>query len=127
MKFSRRSVLAGAFAVGLMTLGTTAAVQAAPSLPSPNGTGALQAQAAQSAEAFIAGHPAVVHPSADEAYLAQPVISSAGLQYVPYNRTYKTLPVIGGDFVVNDKGSGSIGYDRVRGKVSVPMKHRHRE
>jgi hypothetical protein len=49
LKFSRRSVLAGAFAVGLITLGTTAAVQAAPSLPSPNGTGALQAQAAATA------------------------------------------------------------------------------
>jgi len=105
--------------VGLITLGTTAAVQAAPSLPSPNGTGALQTQAAQSAEAFIAGHPAVVHPSADEAYLAQPVISSAGLQYVPYNRTYKTLPVIGGDFVVVTDASGQIRYTSVGQRQAI--------
>ena len=34
---------------------------------------------------------------------------------------------VGGDFTVGSKGSGSIDYDRVRGKVSVPMRHnRHR-
>ena len=64
---SRRSpaLAAGALAVGLMTLGTAAAVQAAPSQPSPSGTEALQAQAVKSADAFIAGRPGVLHPSAE--------------------------------------------------------------
>jgi DUF4097 and DUF4098 domain-containing protein YvlB len=34
---------------------------------------------------------------------------------------------IGGDFTLGRKGSGSVNYERVRGRVSVPMKHRHRD
>src|SRR5262249_4787324 len=120
VKFSRRSgILAGALAVGLMTLGTAAAVQAAPSLPSPSGTGALQAQAARSADAFVAGRPAVLHPSADGAFVQHEAVSSAGLQYVPYDRTYRGLRVIGGDFVVVTDGAGQVRYTSVAQRQAI--------
>jgi Zn-dependent metalloprotease len=65
-----------------------------------------------------------VHPSGDEAFVQHPVISSAGLQYVPYDRTYKGLPVLGGDFVVVTDAAGQVRYtsvaqQRAIGTVSV--------
>jgi Zn-dependent metalloprotease len=97
---------AGALAVGLATVGTAVAVQASPS--SPTNTAAIQAQAASAAAMFVSTRPAAVHPSADDAFIQHPVISSGGMQYVPYDRTYKGLPVVGGDFVVVTNSAGQI-------------------
>ena len=102
-----------------MTLGTAAAVQAAPSAPSPNGTGALQAQAARAADAFVAGRPAALHPSADEAFVQHDAVSSAGLQYVPYDRTYRGLRVVGGDFVVVTDAAGQVRYTSVAQRQAI--------
>jgi Zn-dependent metalloprotease len=120
LKFSRRSaVVAGALAVGLITLSTAAAVQAAPTLPSPSGTEALEAQAVHAADAFIASRPSVVHPSVDDAFVQHQVISSAGLQYVPYDRTYKGLRVVGGDFVVVTDPAGQVRYTSVAQRQAI--------
>jgi Zn-dependent metalloprotease len=104
--------LAAAIAAGLTTLALAAVVQAAPSSPSPSGAEA-RTQAAKSAETFVAGRPQAVHPSADEKFVQHSVISSAGLQYVPYDRTYKGLPVVGGDFVVVTDSAGQVKYTSV--------------
>ncbi|GIH14493.1 zinc metalloprotease [Rugosimonospora africana] len=107
MKFTPRfAMAAGALAVGLATVGTAVAVQASP--PSPNSTAAVQALAANTATTFVSTRPAVVHPSADDAFIQHPVISSGGMQYVPYDRSYKGLQVVGGDFVVVINAAGQI-------------------
>jgi len=92
-----------AFAVTglIVSPGATAATQASKATPAT--------LAAHSAAAFVASRPAVLHASAYDAFIAHPVISvPEGLQYVPYDRTYKGLPVIGGDFVVVTNSAGQL-------------------
>ena len=113
MNLAQPSVrLAAAVAAGLTTLGVAAVVQASPSSPPPGGTDA-KAQAAKVAEAYVAGRPQALHAGADEKFVPHPVISSAGLQYVPYDRTYKDLRVVGGDFVVVTDSAGQVRYTSV--------------
>ncbi|RZU49510.1 Zn-dependent metalloprotease [Krasilnikovia cinnamomea] len=69
--------------------------------------------AAKAASALVAGRPQLLHATADDAFVQRPVISSGGLQYVPYDRTYKGLPVIGGDFVVVTDNAGRTKYTSV--------------
>jgi beta-lactam-binding protein with PASTA domain/Zn-dependent metalloprotease len=44
----------------------------------------------------------------DDGFVRQPVQSSLGWQYVPYERTYRGLPVLGGDFVVVVDPGGKV-------------------
>jgi Zn-dependent metalloprotease len=57
-------------------------------------------RAAAAAAALVAGRPGVLHAGPDDRFVQQPVQSSLGWRYVPYDRTYRGLPVVGGDFVV---------------------------
>jgi hypothetical protein len=57
-------------------------------------------RAAGAAEALVTDRPAALSAGPDDAFVRQPVQSSMGWQYVPYHRTYRGLPVLGGDFVV---------------------------
>ena len=43
-----------------------------------------------------------------DAFKAGKVLSSMGLNYVPYERTYRGIPVVGGDFVVSTDNNGKI-------------------
>jgi Zn-dependent metalloprotease/subtilisin-like proprotein convertase family protein len=70
-------------------------------------------KAADTAEALVAAEPANLQTSDGEAYVQRPVISTEKLQYVPYDRTYKGLPVIGGDFVVVTDNAGNTKYTSV--------------
>jgi zinc metalloprotease ZmpA len=91
-----RSVkVAGALAAGLITVGVAAVVQASPPSPSPSDVEA-RSQAAKSADAYVAGRPQVLRASSGEAFVQHQVISSAGLHYVPYDRTYQGLPGLPG-------------------------------
>ncbi len=65
-------------------------------------------QAARSAHALVASRPARLHASKHDAFRPLPVQSSSGLQYVPYERTYQGLPVVGGDFVVATDSEGNV-------------------
>ncbi len=113
MNLALRSVkVAGALAAGLITVGVAAVVQASPPPPSPSDVEA-RSQAAKSADAFVAGRPQVLRASSDEAFVQHQVISSSGLQYVPYDRTYKGLRVVGGDFVVVTDAAGQVKYTSV--------------
>ncbi|MGZ4450231.1 MAG: M4 family metallopeptidase [Nocardioides sp.] len=53
--------------------------------------------------------PPSLHASRYDAYRALPVQSSGHLQYVPYVRAYRGLPVVGGDFVVTTKDGRVLG------------------
>ncbi|HET6209342.1 MAG TPA: M4 family metallopeptidase, partial [Jatrophihabitans sp.] len=57
----------------------------------------------------MSSRPAFLHASASDQFIAHSVISTPqGLQYVPYDRTYKNLPVIGGDFVLITNAAGQF-------------------
>lgn len=61
------------------------------------------------ADGLVASRAAVLHAGPDDAFIRREVISSTrGLQYVPYDRTYKGLPVVGGDFVVVIDATGRV-------------------
>src|SRR4051794_36230967 len=64
--------------------------------------------AAQSAQRLIASKAPALKISGHDAFRAEPVQSSHGIQYAPYERTYKNLPVVGGDFVVVSDADGQI-------------------
>ncbi|GHJ53628.1 zinc metalloprotease [Nonomuraea sp. TT08I-71] len=120
MKLSPRLVaLSGAAAAGLIAAGTAAAVQAAPPGPAAPDAAQARAIAADSARALVADRPAYLHASSDEAFVQKPVISSEGTQYVPYERTYKGLPVVGGDFVLATDSAGNLKYASVAQQQSI--------
>jgi Zn-dependent metalloprotease len=78
----------------------------------PVATGAAttpHAVAASYAGAFVSSRPALLQISAHDAFVQGTVASSdGGVFYVPYERTYAGLPVIGGDFVTAVNGAGQV-------------------
>jgi hypothetical protein len=112
-----------ALAVGTACVAAAALAVPAGAAPPPSAPDALAA-ASQSAASFVAAKPAVLKASADEQFVQQGVVSSAGLQYVSYERTFHGMPVIGGDFVVVTDKSGavqdlSVAQDRAIGSLST--------
>ncbi len=99
--------LAAFAGAGLVATGADAAQPAAaPPSPSPAQSRAL---AAESAKDLVAARASVLKASPGDSFAAKPVISvPEGLQYVPYQRAYKGLPVIGGDFVVVTDRTGDV-------------------
>jgi Zn-dependent metalloprotease len=111
----RTAGVALAAAAVVAAVGTN--VSAAPAKP---GTPASpSARAAESATALVSGHPAFLHASARDAYIQQKVISSGNAQYVPYERTYAGLPVVGGDFVVVTNNAGQVLFNSVAQDVAI--------
>lgn len=110
MKNSPRLALAVTITASMMVIGTAVAVQASPTPATPTATPAIAANVAAN---FVATRPNVLHASVSDAFIQHPVITSAGLQYVPYVRTYKGLPVVGGDFVVVVDSTGTVKYNSV--------------
>jgi Zn-dependent metalloprotease len=105
MKLRRPVVLAATGALVAALLTNTAA-QAQPSTSAAQSAEAIAADAATS---LVAARPAALHASANDVFVQHNVISSTGgLKYVPYDRTYKGLPVVGGDFVVVTNSAGQV-------------------
>jgi len=93
-----RSHLGGLAAAALMGAALAAVPHGANAAAPTHGQSA-RALAAQSARQLVASKPPALKVSAHDAFRAQPVVSSHGIQYAPYQRTYRGLPVVGGDFV----------------------------
>ncbi|WP_433293647.1 M4 family metallopeptidase [Actinoplanes sp. CA-030573] len=91
-----------------MTAGPATAAQ--PTAPSAQSAATL---AAGAADALIAANPSYLHASASDTFQRQAVISSGGFNYVPFTRTYKGLPVDGGDLVVMTDSAGATKYTSV--------------
>ncbi|WP_243639364.1 M4 family metallopeptidase [Streptacidiphilus pinicola] len=91
-------------------LATTAPAATAVPPPSPN---TAQALAARSADTLVASRPAFLHASANEQFVRHAVASSNGTQYVPYDRAYAGVPVVGGDFVVVTNSAGQVLFHSV--------------
>jgi Zn-dependent metalloprotease len=100
-----RRVIGGASAA-LLTLTILASA--------PDGGHAASPQAspkeagARGAAAFVAARPAQLKLGHDDRAVPASVVSSHGLQYVAYERTYRGLPVVGGDFVVTTDSAGKV-------------------
>src|SRR5262249_49177245 len=63
-----------------------------------------------------------LHASASDEFVQQPVLASEqGLQYVPYERTYKGLPVLGGDFVVVTEADGDVASTSVAQHKTIKL------
>ncbi|MDP9241418.1 MAG: M4 family peptidase, partial [Actinomycetota bacterium] len=105
----KRIIVLAAFAL-LVTATQTTVAQSANAAPR-GASFAPQSRtvAASAAAAYVASHPANVHASSGDTFVQHAVISTReGLQYVPYDRTYKGLPVSGGDFVVVTDANGKV-------------------
>jgi zinc metalloprotease ZmpA len=89
---------------------SNAAFPGSAALPGPATT---LAAAAGNAEAVVAGRPAFLHAGANEAFVQGTVVSSSGTFYVPYERTYAGLRVVGGDFVLVIDRAGQLVYHSV--------------
>ena len=66
------------------------------------------AAAAASADRLVQSKPEVLKAGKHDRFKAGKVLTSMGLNYVPYERTYRGLPVVGGDFVVSTDDKGKI-------------------
>jgi zinc metalloprotease ZmpA len=74
----------------------------------PSPSGAAAAEAAVVVQAWVATRPAQLRIGPEDVFVQHPTITSAGWSYVPYDRTYRGLPVVGGDFVVVIDPAGRI-------------------
>jgi Zn-dependent metalloprotease len=104
MKLRPTVVLAAA--CSLVIGAATGIAQAAPATPAAQPT--AESLAATSANSLVAAHADALHASADDQFIQRPVISAGNLKYVPYDRTYKGMPVYGGDFVVATDSAGNV-------------------
>jgi Zn-dependent metalloprotease len=89
-------------------LAASVAVSTAQAEPTASAAPSAQSLAASAASAFVTSKPAALHASASDVFTQHPVIDFKGTQYVPYDRTYKGLSVVGGDFVVVTNSSGQV-------------------
>ncbi|WP_086841291.1 M4 family metallopeptidase [Amycolatopsis kentuckyensis] len=106
MQLRRPFVLAASGAL-IAAMCTTTTAQAQPA--TPNAVPDAQTLAASAAAGLVASRPAALHASADDVFLAQKAISATnGLKYIPYERSYKGLAVVGGDFVVATDSTGQV-------------------
>src|SRR5512138_3731527 len=92
------SLMVAAMALAATAMTTAPAVAA----PPPDSPGLA---AARSAQQLVSSRPGFLLASPDDQFVAQPVQSSSGLNYVPYERTFRGLPVVGGDFVIVTNGA----------------------
>jgi Zn-dependent metalloprotease len=110
----------------VVAIGTAAAVAAAMTAGPANAAQPLadpiapSAVAAGSAASLVASRPAYLHASSHDGFVQHQVISSDGLQYVSYDRTYKGLHVDGGDFVVVTDAAGHTQFTSVAQSAAIP-------
>jgi Zn-dependent metalloprotease len=99
--------------VGAMVVVATTSARAAVVPNPPTSPGAAPALAAQKATELVASRPAYLKASPNDAFVQGRVISSGSTQYVPYERTYSGLRVLGGDFVLVLNNAGQLVFNSV--------------
>ena len=97
------ATMLAATAIGAVPLGAAATTNQA---ASPQDGRTLARAAAKN---LIESKAPQLKIGAHDGFVAKPVMSGGnGLQYAPYERTYRGLPVIGGDFVVVTDKAGHV-------------------
>jgi Zn-dependent metalloprotease len=120
----KRNVMGGLMATLLATSVLASGITGADASDKkrPGDTSSPRVLARQSAQALIASKAPQLKISAHDGFSARPVISGAeGLQYSPFERTWKGLPVVGGDFVVVTDRAGQILTTSVAQKAKVSL------
>jgi Zn-dependent metalloprotease len=79
------------------------------------------AVAEEAASEVIAARPSQLYLSRYDKVQAQSTQRSGKLRFVSYERTYRGLPVIGGDFVVVVDGKGNVVYTSVAQTAKVQL------
>lgn len=87
---------------------TTPAVPAGAAAADPVPTAVATSRATSSASTLVAKKPKLFFKSGRDKLVKRQVVSQNGLQYVAYERTYRGLPVQGGDAVVVTDTSGTV-------------------
>jgi Zn-dependent metalloprotease len=108
--------VAAVAATGVATPAATAGEIPASLASDPVGS---NGRAAAAAAALVANRPADLYPGSDDTYLQLRVVESLGWHYVPYERRYRGLPVIGGDFVVVVDPTGRVSSTSVAQRYPV--------
>jgi Zn-dependent metalloprotease len=122
---SKRLLAVGALlTVGAMVAAAQPAMAATPSVGSGDSVAAV---AAKGAAAAVASRPSYLFASANESFVQHGAMTSGAMQVVSYDRTYRGLPVRGGDFVlVMDKAGqvafSSVAQDHATGNLSITPK-----
>ena len=122
LRLSACAVVAVAVASGAVASGAVIPPDAfaGPSgVPVSDLSGATRQRAATVAASVVAGHPGYLHAGPDDAFVQQPAQSSLGWQYIPYERTYRHIPVIGGDFVMVVNPAGRVSSASVAQKQAI--------
>ncbi|MCP2246422.1 M4 family metallopeptidase [Lentzea aerocolonigenes] len=105
MQARRTFVLAAAGTLVAAVLTQTGAQTAAAQPPAQT----AEAMAVDAAASLVDSRPSQLHAGANDTFVRRGVISSTnGLKYIPYERTYKGIPVVGGDFVVVTNSTGQV-------------------
>jgi Zn-dependent metalloprotease len=102
-----RRILGGVAAAALVGAALASLPHSATAAAPTHGQSA-RALAATSARNLIASRAPALKISGHDGFQALPVQSSHGIEYAAYDRTYRGLPVIGGDFVVVTDSEGHI-------------------
>jgi Zn-dependent metalloprotease len=100
--------LVSALAVLAPTGATATAPDTRPATPGARPNADARADAARAATRLVASKPETFKASRHDRFVAGSVLSSSGLMYVPFERTHRGLPVIGGDFVVGTDSRGRV-------------------
>jgi Zn-dependent metalloprotease len=96
--------------IGTAATVTSAAWAQVLATPTTPGLAAAFTIASNNAAALVANRPAFLNASPKDAFVQRGMQSSSGLVYVPYERTYAGLPVVGGDFVMVIDSAGQLAY-----------------
>jgi zinc metalloprotease ZmpA len=104
-----------ALAVAVLTAAGCAAMAASVLAAPPD-----RAAAIARALAFIGQNQGSVHGGAGQAFVARDVVADAdGAEHVRFDRTYRGLRVLGGDFVLHGDGHGA--FSGVSGALRAPL------
>jgi Zn-dependent metalloprotease len=99
-------------AVATFVAAAAVTLSASPAHSSPGSQGIAAdpaARAAASADALVAGNaPALLKGPGDTMTRTRVQAGGNGLQYVSYERTYRNLPVVGGDSVITTNAAGTV-------------------
>ncbi len=98
----------GGVAVAALVGATLASIPHGAVAAAPTHGPSARALASASAQRLIASHAPALKVSRHDTFRALPVQSSHGIQYAPYARAYRGLPVVGGDFVVVTDAKGQV-------------------
>jgi Zn-dependent metalloprotease len=113
--FAFSTVAAALMAAGVLVAPARPAAAAPPPVPSP-------AQAADDARAAVQRHKPAVHGAAGEAYQVRGVlVDPDGSRHVRFDRTYRGLAVLGGDYVVHANPDGSFRDASVAQRAAIAV------